>query len=47
MVKENITALLLGGIAFMAAYVAQASAYACFIWCWEQPKLPKSLVLKD
>jgi cyclic lactone autoinducer peptide len=45
--RENLMVLLLGGIALIATYIAQASSYACFIWTWEQPKLPKSLVKKD
>ncbi len=45
--KEKLLTLLLGGIAFMAAYIAQASSYACFIWNWEQPRIPQSLVKKD
>lgn len=45
--KQNLQALLLGSIAVIATYIAQASAYACFVWTWEQPRIPDSLVKKD
>jgi cyclic lactone autoinducer peptide len=44
---KNLLVLALGTIAVFATFIAQTSANACMAWCFEQPKLPKSLIKVD
>ncbi|MFZ5988704.1 MAG: cyclic lactone autoinducer peptide [Bacillota bacterium] len=45
--KENLLALVLGGIALLATFIAQSSSNTCLAWTMEQPKIPKSLIKAD
>lgn len=45
--KDNLLAVLLGGVALFAVYIAQVSSNSCAAWSLEQPKIPESLIKVD
>ena len=42
--KERILTAILGVVAAAAVLFAQTSSYSCWLWSYEQPKMPKSLI---